>query len=213
MNAFAGMPGAKAASQSSAEAVQGAVAEATQDGAAQEDSSAAAVQAVLSGAVAKVVFKSAVAAIPGSLSFRQSFLELLGKFRLDGLPAIRQAVLDSMKKDFGDKEECWDVQARAAAAAAGLSPAEALEAVSSLPGGTFIHSQLCCISHEPLATCDTHCTFTTCGMLLCPVRGIIGCCSDGIGCCCHIAPAWRKHMPGVCCARNIMQLAFYTDAQ
>lgn len=124
------MLGSKGSSQTSAAAVQGAVEEATQEGTAQEDSSAAAVQAVLSGAVAKVVFKSAVAAIPDSLSFRQSFLELLGQFKLDGVPAIRQAVLDSIAKDFGDKEECWEVQARAAAADVGLSPAEAFQAVS-----------------------------------------------------------------------------------
>lgn len=86
-------------------------------------------QAVLSGAVAKVVYKSAIAAIPDSLSFRQGFLELLGQFKLDGVPAIRQAVLDSIQRDFGDSEECWEVQARAAAAAAGLSPTEAFEEV------------------------------------------------------------------------------------
>ena len=85
-------------------------------------------QAVLSGAVAKVVYKSAIAAIPDSLSFRQGFLELLEQFKLDGVPAIRQEVLDSIQRDFGDKEECWEVQARAAAAA-GLSPTDAFEEV------------------------------------------------------------------------------------
>lgn len=132
------MPGSKGSVQSSAEAVQGAVEEATQDGTAQEDSSAAAVQAVLSGAVAKVVYKSAIAAVPDSLSFRQGFLELLGQFRLEGVGAIRQAVLDSIKRDFGDKEECWEVQARAAAAAAGLTAEEALKEVIGCAASWFI---------------------------------------------------------------------------
>lgn len=44
------------------------------------DPSTVAVQAVLNGAVAQVVFKNAIAAVPGSLSFRAKFLDMLQLF-------------------------------------------------------------------------------------------------------------------------------------
>ena len=76
----------------------------------------AAIQAVLSGAVAQMVYKSAIAAIPTSIDFRHCFLTLLSQSKFDGCASIQQAILDSIRDDFGDTEEAWDLRARAACA-------------------------------------------------------------------------------------------------
>ena len=75
-----------------------------------------AIQVVLTGAVAKVVFKNAIQAIPHSLDFRHNFLKLLVQFKFEGISAIQQAILDSIYRDFGDTEQSWDLKARAACA-------------------------------------------------------------------------------------------------
>ena len=76
----------------------------------------AAIQVVLTGAVAKVVFKNAIQAIPHSPDFRYGFLKLLAQFKFEGISAIQQAILDSIYKDFGDTEQCWNLKAHAASA-------------------------------------------------------------------------------------------------
>jgi len=48
--------------------------------------SEAAMQAVLSGGVARIVFRGAVAAVPGDLQFQARFLAALEPFRFPGLP-------------------------------------------------------------------------------------------------------------------------------
>ena len=90
---------------------------------AEEDDQAgqAAIQMVLNGAIAKVVYKSAIQAIPHSLDFRYSFLKLLSQFKFEGIAAIQQAVLDSIHTDFGDTEESWNLRARAAGESAEAS--------------------------------------------------------------------------------------------
>ena len=82
----------------------------------EEEQGDAAIQVVLTGAVAKVVFKNAIQAIPHSLDFRYGFLKLLAQFKFEGISAIQQAILDSIYKDFGDTEQCWNLKARAASA-------------------------------------------------------------------------------------------------
>lgn len=52
------------------------------------DESAAAQQAVLNGAVAAVVYRSAIKAIPGSVEFRAKFLEILAPFDFPGRAAL-----------------------------------------------------------------------------------------------------------------------------
>ena len=74
----------------------------------------AAIQLVLNGAVAKVVYRSAIQAIPHSLDFRYSFLKILSQFKFEGIAAIQQAILDSIHTDFGDTEESWNLRACAA---------------------------------------------------------------------------------------------------
>lgn len=74
----------------------------------------AAIHAVLTGAIAKVVYRTAVEAVPDSISFRQGFLEILSQFKFEGVSFLREAILDSIQRDFGDTEEAWDLKARAA---------------------------------------------------------------------------------------------------
>ena len=80
----------------------------------EEMSGEAAIQAVLTGAIATVVYKSAIAAVPDSITFRHGFLKLLSQFKFEGTGAIQQTILDSIQRDFGDAEEAWDLKARAA---------------------------------------------------------------------------------------------------
>lgn len=68
---------------------------------------------MLTGAIAKVVYRSAIEAVPDSISFRKGFLEILSQFKFEGLVSLREAILDSIQQDFGDTEEAWDLKARA----------------------------------------------------------------------------------------------------
>lgn len=52
------------------------------------DESAAAVQAVLNGAVAAVVYRSAVKAVPQSVGFRRKFLDILQPFDFPGKKSL-----------------------------------------------------------------------------------------------------------------------------
>ena len=74
----------------------------------------AAIHAVLTGAIAKVVYKTAIEAVPDSIDFRQGFLEVLSHFKFEGVSSLQQAILDSIQRDFGDTEEAWDLKACAA---------------------------------------------------------------------------------------------------
>lgn len=91
-----------------------------------------AVQAVLGGAIAKVVFVNAIAALPGSLDFRAGLLRALRPFhsRLSGAPGIWQAILASIAHDFADSERAHDLLAREAAWAA--EPDTALQAAQKV---------------------------------------------------------------------------------
>lgn len=73
-----------------------------------------AINAVLTGAIAKVVYKTGIEAVPDSIDFRQSFLEILSQFKFEGIESLQQSILDSIQRDFGDTEEAWDLKARAA---------------------------------------------------------------------------------------------------
>ncbi len=65
------------------------------------DESEAAVQAVLSGAVAGVVLRSAIKAIPQDLGFRARLLELLAGADFAGARALEAQVLEYITRDFG----------------------------------------------------------------------------------------------------------------
>ena len=84
------------------------------EAAAEVQSGEDAINAVLTGAVAKVVYKSAIDAVPDSIDFLQGFLEILSKFKFEGVNSLQQTILDSIQRDFGDTEEAWDLKARAA---------------------------------------------------------------------------------------------------
>ena len=73
------------------------------------DVSAAAVRAVLDGAVAAVVYKSAIAAVPDSLPFRARFLRLLEPLEFPGRAAREEAVYESVACDFSDAAAAWDL--------------------------------------------------------------------------------------------------------
>ena len=79
-----------------------------------EMSGEAAIQAVLTGAIAKVVYKSAIDVIPDQIDFRHNFLKLLSQFKFEGIAVIQDTILDSIQRDFGDTEEAWDLKARGA---------------------------------------------------------------------------------------------------
>lgn len=68
---------------------------------------------MLTGAIAKVVYSSAIEAVPDSIGFRKAFLDILSQFKFEGLSSLREAILDSIQQDFGDTEEAWDLKARA----------------------------------------------------------------------------------------------------
>ncbi|GIL45686.1 hypothetical protein Vafri_2881 [Volvox africanus] len=77
-----------------------------------EDQSAAAVRAVLQGGVARIVYKNAIAAIPGRLTFRTHFLRLLRGFDYGFVEGLLEQIYDSIRQDFGKVEEAWDLLAR-----------------------------------------------------------------------------------------------------
>lgn len=75
-------------------------ADAPADEDAASDESAAAVQAVLSGAVAKIVYKSAIEAVPRNLPFRMKLLQTLGPFDFPGISSLADQVYNSIRQDF-----------------------------------------------------------------------------------------------------------------
>lgn len=76
------------------------------------DDTEQAVRAVLSGAVAGIVYRSAIAALPASVAFRQRFLDALRPFAFPGIAQLQQQVVASVERDFAAHEEGWDLRAR-----------------------------------------------------------------------------------------------------
>ncbi|EFJ52487.1 hypothetical protein VOLCADRAFT_102982 [Volvox carteri f. nagariensis] len=74
--------------------------------------SVAAARAVMQGGVARIVYKNAVAALPGRLAFRARFLGVLRGFEYGFVEALLDQVYDSIRQDFGKVEEAWDLLAR-----------------------------------------------------------------------------------------------------
>lgn len=111
----------------------------------------AAIHAVLTGAIAKVVYRTAIEAIPDSITFRQGFLEILFQFKFEGVRSLQEAILDSIQQDFGDTEEAWDLKARAAS-----NDQASTSQVSwqLLPDVTLrhVHAKLC-VFRTPLLLC------------------------------------------------------------
>ena len=72
----------------------------------------AAVAAVLTGAVAGVVARSAAAALPGDLALRRGLLEALARYDFPGVAALRAAVAAGVEADFAGDAEAVDLLAR-----------------------------------------------------------------------------------------------------
>ncbi|KAI3438077.1 hypothetical protein D9Q98_000519 [Chlorella vulgaris] len=130
-------PSSNEGQQAAAAGTQQAEAEAEAEEAEGGDESAAAVAAVLNGAVAGVVYRSAIAAEPHSVSFRRKFLELLQPLpHFPGKAALEAAVYDSVARDFAGSPEAWDLRARrhTLALSAAALPAEHLAGVQAAVG-------------------------------------------------------------------------------
>lgn len=129
------LPGSTAATQSDIDSASAAQADMEEEE--DEVSGEAAIQAVLTGAIAKVVYKSAIDAIPDQIEFRHNFLKLLSQFKFEGIAVIQDTILDSIQRDFGDTEEAWDLKARAGSGSQASIPQatavyeEAITAVST----------------------------------------------------------------------------------
>jgi len=67
---------------------------------AEDDNANAAVAAVLRGAVAAVVVRSAVAALPRDLALRRGLLETLQRYSYPGVAAIAESVYQGIEADF-----------------------------------------------------------------------------------------------------------------
>ncbi|KAL3138255.1 hypothetical protein ABBQ32_006073 [Trebouxia sp. C0010 RCD-2024] len=106
------LPGVTAAPQADLDSLSDAQAATEEQTEAQSGEDA--INAVLTGAIAKVVYKTGIEAVPDSIDFRQSFLEILSQFKFEGIESLQQSILDSIQRDFGDTEEAWDLKARAA---------------------------------------------------------------------------------------------------
>ncbi|GFR40073.1 hypothetical protein Agub_g616 [Astrephomene gubernaculifera] len=76
------------------------------------DASAAAVREVMRGGVARIVFKNAVATLPGRLAFRARFLGVLRGFEMGFVEGLVEQVYDSIRQDFSQVPEAWDLLAR-----------------------------------------------------------------------------------------------------
>lgn len=82
------------------------------------DEAEAAVRAVLTGAVARIVIRNAVAALPRSLSLRTALLRVLARFSFPGVREMEAEVYDGIAADFPADEDAWEVLARRPLAAA-----------------------------------------------------------------------------------------------
>lgn len=94
-------------------------------GAAEQDDAA---EAVLKGAVAKVVYNNAVAVIPGLLGFRARFLEILESVELPGKEELEGHILDDIASAFAGTPGAVDLEARRRMRAAERRGAGAAEA-------------------------------------------------------------------------------------
>ena len=82
------------------------------DAADEDAESEAAVNAVLTGAVAGIVLRQAIAALPESLSLRQKIIVVLGDFAFPGTEALLDEAYASVERDFTNSEEALDLIAR-----------------------------------------------------------------------------------------------------
>ncbi|KAG1662062.1 hypothetical protein FOA52_005309 [Chlamydomonas sp. UWO 241] len=89
------------------------------------DESEAAVAAVLTGAVARVVYRSAVVALPGALGLRAKLLRVLAAFDFPGVRELEDDVFAGIAADFPADEDAWDLLARRPLAAAADAAARA----------------------------------------------------------------------------------------
>ncbi|KXZ47086.1 hypothetical protein GPECTOR_38g323 [Gonium pectorale] len=85
--------------------------------------SAAAARAVMEGGVARIVYKNAVAALPGRLAFRARFLRVLRGFDYGFVQGLMDQVYHSIRQDFDKVEEAWDLLARRHLESPGHRPA------------------------------------------------------------------------------------------
>ena len=84
----------------------------TEEGAETDDASATAAVALLRGAVAKVVYSSAVNTVSDSLNFRAGFLEVLESVELPGKEELESYILNDIATAFGNRPGAVALQAR-----------------------------------------------------------------------------------------------------
>lgn len=62
--------------------------------------------------LARAIYRNAIAAIPSSATFRQSFVEKLKNASFKQASTLEDEILKSLENDFSNDEGCWDWQAR-----------------------------------------------------------------------------------------------------
>lgn len=77
-----------------------------------DDDTDAAVAAVLTGAVAKVVMRSAAAALPRDLELRRGLLEVVSRYSFPGAASISQQIAEGIQADFPQDPAAIDILAR-----------------------------------------------------------------------------------------------------
>ncbi|KAF5837621.1 U3 small nucleolar RNA-associated protein 6-domain-containing protein [Dunaliella salina] len=110
------------------------------------------------GAVAHLVVKGAIAAVPRSLALRQRLLRVVGTFSFPGVQALRTALLEGVAADFGDREEAWDLRARSHLAAPGQASKTSADPASSGPQALTEdapHQRCCEVFRAALAALPT----------------------------------------------------------
>ncbi|KDD71535.1 hypothetical protein H632_c4840p0, partial [Helicosporidium sp. ATCC 50920] len=94
-----------------------------------------AVQAILRGAIAKVVYNSAVQAVPGSVEFAARFLDVLRAQGIQDGKELQAFILEDVSRRFPDSQKTWALRAEAARLEASSAAQGALAALDVLERG------------------------------------------------------------------------------
>ncbi|GAX82298.1 hypothetical protein CEUSTIGMA_g9727.t1 [Chlamydomonas eustigma] len=98
-----------------------------------DDGAEAAVRAVLMGAVAGIVLKNALVTFPTSLDLRRQLLRVLTGFDFPGIQVLLDTLFMSLRSDFANQEEAWDILARRSQTNSRGQEADLLEASAHGP--------------------------------------------------------------------------------
>eukprot|EP00955_Chlamydomonas_euryale_P034218 349719-Chlamydomonas_euryale.AAC.8 len=104
--------------------------------------SEAAVRAVLTGAVARVVCKNAISAIPGSLTLRKKVLQVLELFDFPGVRSLEDHLYATIALDFSMNEDAWDMLAQKPLVTAAAAAARSQKVASDIDGAAASTSSL-----------------------------------------------------------------------